>query len=165
MSVKDKFFNQLNKQKTLIGGAAFLGMSRINDCPLCYTPMVSGERIVQLNCHVKHRMKEDCYQRLIDHYKSINQPASCPYCRAEIDQSKSIKILLKEDSVVKIKQGEELVEFGDTANNMSPSPNKNTMDHMHAPQGPHQNSQQSPRILAPILDAPDDVLVYDGNDP
>lgn len=60
-------------------------------CTMCLGEFEPGSTIVQLGCHVKHILHEDCINDWIAHNERNNKEPLCPTCRAPIQKDKMVK--------------------------------------------------------------------------
>ena len=60
-------------------------------CPICVETFEPPVTVIELACHKKHILHEECYKDWLKHNKDKDTVAQCPTCRAEIDESKTIK--------------------------------------------------------------------------
>lgn len=60
-------------------------------CTMCLFEFEPGTTIVQLGCHVKHILHEECINEWIAHNERTNKEPLCPTCRSPIQKDKMIK--------------------------------------------------------------------------
>lgn len=78
-------------RRKLIGA---FNLTSMGDCPVCIQPFEAGQLIVNLPCHVKHQVHKECFDSFIKFFKDKNKEPRCPICRAKVEESKVVSLVL-----------------------------------------------------------------------
>ena len=132
-----------------------LRLIKNEECTLCLTEYVVGDKIKTLTCHQTHRFHSDCLDNFIKHADHDSRVITrCPICRADIEKYKIVETEWKGK------------HMDDSEPDFSDSPDKKYIDEeVHVVKQPVGEVQSPPPPPAEVVldeaDAPPEVEAPD----
>ena len=75
---------------------ASLGASEMKaECIMCLVEWEEGMKVEVFSCHPTHMLHAECYEYFVNFNKEKGEKLYCPICRAEIDESKTKRTILR----------------------------------------------------------------------